>query len=302
MDEQVETFERRASAAFAPMRVRPIAPGTFTSALRATSAGDVVISRITGTPCHVRRDPRLISSTDPALVKVALHAYGRAGVEQHGRQCLLTPGDLVNYVTDQPYDLHFWEPYETVVIGVPRKLVGAHADSLARRAAIAVSTDTGVRRAVGGFFRTLTDTLEPDGFTGSAVAHLADAVVSMVISELVDVPVRHDDDLADRLLAYCLARLPDPALSVESVARAHGISTRHLHKIFEAREETLSSWIRRQRLTRIKRDLTDPALADRTAAAIAARWGLLSPAHLSRALKAEFGRTAAEIRSEAHRG
>jgi methylphosphotriester-DNA--protein-cysteine methyltransferase len=49
------------------------------------------------------------------------------------------------------------------------------------------------------------------------------------------------------------------------------------------------------RLTRIRRDLLDPALATRTAAAIAARWGM-DPGHLSRALRKEFGLIAAEIR------
>jgi AraC-like DNA-binding protein len=83
---------------------------------------------------------------------------------------------------------------------------------------------------------------------------------------------------------------------VEAVARAHRISVRYLHKILQPREVTLSAWIRRQRLERIRRDLANPLLADRTVSAIAARWGVLDGTHVSRALKAEYGRTAADIR------
>ncbi|WP_279581376.1 helix-turn-helix domain-containing protein [Fodinicola feengrottensis] len=119
----------------------------------------------------------------------------------------------------------------------------------------------------------------------------------MVISELVDVPVRRpESELADRLLAYCLTRLGDPGLTVESVAQAHRISVRYLYKLLQPRDLTLAAWIRGERLARIRHDLADPGLANRTVASIAARWGILNPAHLSRALKGEFGQTAAAIR------
>lgn len=123
-----------------------------------------------------------------------------------------------------------------------------------------------------------------------------------MISELVDVPTqRLNDELADRILAYCATPLADPSLSVESVARAHRISVRYLHEVLQTRDLTLSAWIRKQRLERIRRDLAEPALADPTVAAIAARWGVLSAPHPSRALKAEFGQTASDIRRLAAR-
>jgi AraC-like DNA-binding protein len=38
-----------------------------------------------------------------------------------------------------------------------------------------------------------------------------------------------------------------------------------------------------------RRDLLDPALAARPVSAIAARWGLVDPAHFSRAFRAAYG-------------
>ncbi|GHF53352.1 AraC-like DNA-binding protein [Amycolatopsis bartoniae] len=300
VDERVASFEALASAAFAPLRVRPLAPG-FAGSIRAASAGDVVVTRIRCAPCRVERPPGLITSGDRDLVKVTVLAAGRSEVEQDGRRCVLGPGDLVNYDTGRPYRLTFPEPYDATVVAVPRALLGAHADAVASRTAVAVPTVQGVQRVVGGFFQAITDVLDedPGGFAGDATSHLTDALVSVVISELTALRPDPGEDLADRILAHCLTRLSDPGLTVESVARAHHVSVRYLHKVLKARSLTLSAWIRRQRLERLRRDLADPALAHRTTAALAARWGILDATHLSRALKAEFGQTAAEIRRAA---
>ncbi|MDI2030307.1 helix-turn-helix domain-containing protein [Saccharopolyspora sp. TS4A08] len=301
VDEQIGEFEASASTVFAPLRIRPLRPGPFPNSLRAASAGDVAVTRIRCAPCQVRRTPRLIGSGDRELVKVTMLTAGRGEVEQDGRRCVLTPGDLVNYDTDRPYRLRFPESYDITVVAVPKSLLGGHVDTLASRSAVAVPTSQGVQRVVGGFFRTMTDALGDDtgGLSGDVGRHLTDALVSMVLTELAELRPEPGEDFADRVRAHCLTRLDDPGLTVDSVARVHGVSVRYLHKVFAGSPMTLSAWIRRQRLERIRRDLADPVLADRTAAAIAARWGVLDGTHLSRALKAEFGMTAAEIRRTA---
>ncbi|CAM5672365.1 hypothetical protein GCM10010329_42770 [Streptomyces spiroverticillatus] len=108
---------------------------------------------------------------------------------------------------------------------------------------------------------------------------------------------------------HTLARLRDPDLCAESVAAHHRISvlpqalnfvraggTPSLHQLFQGRDRTFTAWLRHERLTRIRRDLADPALSHRTATSIAAAWGFLDSTHLSRALRDEFGSTAAELR------
>ena len=155
------------------------------------------------------------------------------------------------------------------MIGVPRAHLGAHADTLQRQSAVRLPTDSGLRHVVGGFFRAMTDTLRAGhaDFSGSAGRHLSDAVTSLIISELVDASTPPpESDLADQILAYCMTRLSDPSLSAASVAKAHRISVRYLHKLFQAREFSLAAWIRHQRLQGIRRDLADPALAGRTVA------------------------------------
>lgn len=113
--------------------------------------------------------------------------------------------------------------------------------------------------------------------------------------------VERPTELADRILSYALANLHDPGLSAASVARRFGISPRYLHRLMRDRGIQFASWVRHERMKRIRQDLLDPRLANLTAAAIAARWGVLDPDHLGRALRAEFGQSGAEIRAAASR-
>ena len=123
--------------------------------------------------------------------------------------------------------------------------LGSHADTLAGRTAIAVGTDCGPRDVVGALFEGLAAKIDSCtlGDASRSKEYLADAIVSLVIAELVDVaPQGAGDDLADRVLAHCLAHLSDPGLTVESVARAFGVSVRYLHKVFAPTGSTLSAW------------------------------------------------------------
>ncbi|MGV9608081.1 helix-turn-helix domain-containing protein, partial [Streptomyces sp. NPDC003631] len=102
--------------------------------------------------------------------------------------------------------------------------------------------------------------------------------------------------LVDRIRVYTLASLGDPLLKAQQVARQHHISVRHLHALFRGADLTFAAWVRHERLLRIRRDLLNPAFAGRSTAAIAARWGIVDPKHLSRALKHEFGETVSDLR------
>jgi AraC-like DNA-binding protein len=107
--------------------------------------------------------------------------------------------------------------------------------------------------------------------------------------------------LARRIFAFVDSHLGDPGLSPATIADEHHISLRYLHKLFEAEHTTVAAWIRGRRLERCRRDLLDPALADRPVGAVAQRWGLPNSAHFSRAFKAAYGRSPGEFRAEAFR-
>jgi AraC-like DNA-binding protein len=286
-----------ASSILVPLRVTTSTNAEFRARVDSAHVGPVAVARIRGTPHQVSREARSISSTDSELLKVTLYRSGPAYVTQDDRRYCANPGDLVVFDTGRPYELSVLDICDVVVVGLPRAMLGVNAELLSRCVATPQPCDSGTRAVIAAFLSGLADHI--DDLPGMSGIHVADALASLIITafaeatpELVEVTT----DLADRIIVYALANLGDPALSVESVARRHGISVRYLHKLFRRRGLTFAAWVRRERLTRIRRDLLDPALATRTTAVIAARWGIHDPGHLSRALKKEFGLAAAEIR------
>jgi transcriptional regulator GlxA family with amidase domain len=91
-------------------------------------------------------------------------------------------------------------------------------------------------------------------------------------------------------------RLADPALTVQSVAAAHGISVRHLDRILNADGVSPASWIRRQRLDQCRRDLLDPTQRSTPVAVIGGRWGFPDPVVFNRTFQREYGLPPGEYR------
>ncbi|MFE3879487.1 helix-turn-helix domain-containing protein [Kitasatospora sp. NPDC059146] len=107
--------------------------------------------------------------------------------------------------------------------------------------------------------------------------------------------------LVETIRAFVRANLHDPGLTPPVVAAAHHISVSHLHRLFarHSQAETVSGFIRRQRLRKAHRDLVDPALMAVPVHAIGARCGIPNPSEFSRAFKAAYGLSPREQRRRA---
>jgi AraC-like DNA-binding protein len=96
---------------------------------------------------------------------------------------------------------------------------------------------------------------------------------------------------------YIRAHLQDTDLGPESIARAHAISVRTLHALFEDSEESVAGLVRRERLARCLEDLRRPTGGSVTE--IAFRWGFRDAAHFARVFKREFDMTPSDVRGAA---
>ncbi|MFF4349547.1 helix-turn-helix domain-containing protein [Streptomyces sp. NPDC001530] len=291
-------LQTAASTILAPLAVT--APGVdgFRADIDAAAVGRACVARIRGSGHLVARTPRAITSTDPELLKVTLHRSPvPAAVDQGGRQSRAHGGDFVVFDMTRPYRLAVADDCDVLAVGIARGELGRHADTLARQAARRLQAETGAQAVLSAFLDGLGRHL--DELTGPAQAHVGDALVSLLIAAFTEkAPARMDTatELVDRIRVYTLANISDPSLCVDSVAAAHGISARQLHRLFRRTGEPFAAWLRQERLERIRRDLLDPAHDGRTTAAVAARWGIHDPRHLARALKAHYGQSARDLR------
>lgn len=109
-------------------------------------------------------------------------------------------------------------------------------------------------------------------------------------------------NLLKSLQAYIIAHLHDEDLSPCAIAKAHNISERQLHRLFEPLGLSVCRWIRRARLDRCAMELRDPSQRGRTITEIAFSNGFSDSAHFSRAFREEFNETPREYRSRVSQG
>lgn len=100
---------------------------------------------------------------------------------------------------------------------------------------------------------------------------------------------------------YIDLHLADPALTADLVARAHRMSLRSLHLLFEPTGVSFARHVLRRRLQECQAMLTSPAQAHRSVTDIAFAWGFNSLTTFYGAFQREFGMAPGELRRTASR-
>jgi AraC-like DNA-binding protein len=258
-----------------------------------------------GYPGGASRRARHISLSDPDVCKIDVVARGHGVVEQDGREAVLHTGDLTLVDLSRPGR---WRMSPALLIAVifPRTLLPLRRDDVGRLTAVTIPGDRGTGALVSALARELVRHVgdpEPGEAVrlGTAVLDLFTAALAGRLARPVPQPAGRRAMLA-RVQAYVEEHLGDPALSPQTIADAHFISVRYLHRLFESQEATVAGWIRARRLERCRRDLLDPGLRDRPVSAIAARWGMPNASHFSRAFRDAYGVPPVELRAAAADG
>ena len=292
----IESFQAAAAASGLPPVVgRRYDAGAFRAGLVARDLGPLKVIELVTPEGECFRDARRARPEDEELWQIELMTRGRARVEQGGAVAELGPADLV--LIDPVRPVRFASTACThVTVLVPRRELRIRPGDADRLAGVRVSGTSGPGALVSALARGMARSL---GGFGAAEAHRSAAavveLVSVALASRLDV-VRPgpDEALRDRVVGYIEARLSDRDLAPGSIAAAHHISVRRLHKLFEDQPLTVAALIRRRRLEQCRADL---ARGDRTVEAVAARWGFADPAHFSRLFKATYGYNAAALTS-----
>ncbi|WP_066361251.1 helix-turn-helix domain-containing protein [Herbidospora mongoliensis] len=299
--ERQDFWQDVVSTAFVPLEA--VFPDKrFEGKLRATTLGALDVIDVDTTAHAARRTPKLVSSAPSDSLKLGLFVKGRARLEQSGRQVMIGAGEMAIYDTDRPYSLDFDQPTRLVVLMFPRTMLGLSQDRVDLLSCTSIPSDTGIGALVAPFLLRLAAQLDEVEVRGGArlAANVVDLIATMLAARLDATPA--DPDAARRAMllritTYIEGHLGDPGLDPAQVAAAHHISTRYLHKLFNAEGTTVAAWIRERRLERCVRDLRDPHQPGRPVSAIGAQWGFPDASHFSRLFKAAYGLSPRDYRN-----
>ncbi|MFD3335956.1 helix-turn-helix domain-containing protein [Streptomyces sp. NPDC058700] len=243
--------------------------------------------------------------TDGNALYLGMHLRGSVTVVRQGAVSLLKPNDLVFCDPARHHRLRFGDDCAMVFFRIPRCFLGVTEPELERVLGVPVNGGEGLGALVADFLSALApDTESSRPALGDRHARTAVHLLSVLLVELLEADTRDDpadastvgSETLSRIRTYIDVHLMDPDLAPESIARAHHISVRYLHKLFQNDGTTVSQWVRRRRLESCRIEL---GRSDRrfTVASVAHRWGFTSPSHFSRTFRGAYGMSPREWQS-----
>ena len=274
----------------------------FHGRVRSRSIEDATVTEIAASPHQVQRNLCQTSDLEPRLLKLSLLLEGHGLVTQDGRTAALSPGDVAVYDTGKPYSLEFTDDMRVLIMIFPHQMIGLPMKLVSTATAVRLPGDSGIGKVISPFMEHIATNIELlDGINGERILRSAlDLISALLSAELTRTATQVDSDQTKiaEIEHFIDRNLGESHLSTRLIATAHYISARKLQYLFQARGETVSSYIRARRLERSRLDLIDPALASLAIQHIALRWGFSDAAHFSRLFKSAFGISPKDYRSE----
>jgi AraC-like DNA-binding protein len=267
----------------------------------------LALSRVTASAQRVRRTARQIARASEDYFLVSIQTDGVGEVHQDGRRAVLQAGDFALYDSTRPYDLVFGADFQQFVLMLPGPALRAQVRETQALTASAVSGRRGAGHLMIEMIRTLAQdigTLEP-----ASAAAVADSVTQILVAGLRTLPAAQAPAVSQltayhraQIKAYIQAHLHEPGLDVAGIAAALRLSPSSVHRVFAGEACSVTEWLWAQRLDRLARDLSDPALQRRSVSDLAFALGFNDAAHVSRAFRARFGCAPREYRARAVTG
>jgi AraC-like DNA-binding protein len=307
--ERLDFWLESSCHAYHPLQVRTPSKDAFWAQMWGYDVGPIGVFRIAAAANTMIRTSHEIRASDPECLHFSVILRGALNAAQDRRTTLVRVGDVFSYETSRPTILRTDEPFEALVVSVPRHLLGRDAPRISSRTAVGICQPDGHATAAASFVRRLARRLEDGSFAPADRSTTAEHVLDLIRGLYAGPDWPHERarpaSRAEILLSVesCIeSNLGDPDLAPEDIAKASFISTRYLHKLFESEGTSVCEWIRKTRLERCAGDLLDATLRHQTILAIASRWGLPGAQHFSRVFRVEYGCSPREFRRQSRRG
>jgi AraC-like DNA-binding protein len=256
----------------------------------------VRLADIAGNAHVIERAPGLVRALPKDATFLTMLLEGEAFFFSAGGTVALRAGDLLVYETDRPYLFGFGTAMRQVLVDVPRSLFAEHCGPVDLTRPVKVAGDDA--GAAGVSARALrARLLAVVGDPAGAPVVPREVLLELMRSVLTGTGTA---SATGHLLAakeFIDAHLRDHGLRAEQVARAVGVTARHLNRAFATEGTTVAQYVQRRRLEAARAELSVASTAGQRISDVAARWGFASQAHFTRLFRTRFGATPSELRA-----
>jgi len=255
----------------------------------------------------IERTPDMIRNSPRESIFINVVREGETFIYQRGHCFKVQRGDVLIYDARYPFLLGGAENFSQLHIDIPADLFYAKLVRTDLNRPIHISTASNLNRL---YNRTLSG-LILDLIEGQKAPALSCDSLNAQVCDFLGVLIAQScDKVATSVLstthllaakAYIEDHMEDDGLHAEQIARAAGVSERHLRRIFAAQGSSVADYLLVRRLDRAREELLDPGLRASTVGETAYRCGFVSHSHFSRAFKKRFAVTPTELlRSTRH--
>jgi AraC-like DNA-binding protein len=287
---------------FVDLDVVPSADGPLPGEVCSRAVGSLQLSRVRSVDQRAVRTAGLARADRRHYVQVGLVERGSARVEQDGRECWLQPGDYALYETHRPFS---WELRAGTGSAWSLLVLTWSGVELAGSTALTARRLDGRHGLTGVVGRMISDLVGSDVQGDDPGNRLAGELLGLVTvaatpgREAPAEPSTGDRALLGAVRSHVEEHLADPGLDPRSIAAAHFVSVRQLHRLFAGQEQTVARYVRARRLERARRELLRAGPRPPSVTAVAHRCGFADPGVFGRAFRAAYGTTPSRFRAQA---
>lgn len=296
--DRTDAWAQALSGNYRPWQVPEHVDDAFDARLRHRDLVGLRLVECICDPCHGRRLKHHVSQDDAAFIGVQITKSGREYFRSGDDTIAVGPGDLVIWTSDRPTEFTVTERLHKVSLILPWAEIQERLPRVSSFQGTVLDSRSGIGAVLYSHIDALAgqlDVLEQGDL--SAVRRATFELLSAAMSYRIDASSQPlSRQYLKRIQDYVLDRLQDVELTPTSISRAHGISPRYLHMLFAQTGQSVSAYIRQQRLERCREALASASYKERSVAEIAYQWGFNDPAHFSRVFKSCFGRSPSEYR------
>jgi acetamidase/formamidase/AraC-like DNA-binding protein len=229
-------------------------------------------------------------------VWLALHLEGRARLCSSEGEIALAPGDIAYGPLSTDFRMCFDTDFQQFFVKVPQSTLDSRLMSLSTSFRVgSLPGSNGFGHVFAGMLGSIAETIDKldiDQFQSVEIA-LTELLATCLVSDVSASPLRGATTtqmaILNRICRQIESRLGDPELDRDSIAKAEGISSSYVQKLFGKNGETFANYLRWRRLERCRSELANPLYGHLSISDICFRWGFNDSAHFSRAFREQYG-------------
>ncbi len=293
-----ETYGR----GIARVDIEPLSDDPFHADVTFNLLPNVAIASGSRSPAHYRVTHELLKDARD-IIAVSILRSGEASATQFGEELIGGVGSASVLSGVDPSVSTLTTDGSFITLALSRSAIAELAPDYAAAFGRPIPADD---PALGLLIKYLDTVMSADELSHPEVARS----VSTHILDLVALALGARGDQAEAALggakaarlkalkADVMSMLGSSELSSELIAGRHGISSRYVRKLFEQDGTSFTVYVLTERLTRVRRMLSETRYAHLTIAQVAHACGFNDISYFNRAFRRHFGATPTDVREE----